>query len=76
MIHVADINKVTGYIRGGCSPVGMKKQYVTVFDESCLTQPTMLVSGGRIGTQIECAPQDLIRASRGKTAAITQVHDQ
>ena len=74
MIHVADINKVTGYIRGGCSPVGMKKQYVTVFDESCLAQPTMLVSGGRIGTQIECAPADLIQVSRGKTAAITQEH--
>ena len=76
MIHVADINKVTGYIRGGCSPVGMKKQYVTVFDESCLAQPTMLVSGGRIGTQIECAPADLIKASRGKTAAITQERAQ
>ena len=46
MIHVADINKVTGYIRGGCSPVGMKKQFVTVYDESCLAQQTMLVSGG------------------------------
>ena len=52
----------------------MKKQYVTVFDESCLAQSTMLVSGGRIGTQIECAPADLIKASRGKTAAITQEH--
>ena len=38
MIHVADINKVTGYVRGGCSPVGMKKQYKTVFDESVLAQ--------------------------------------
>ena len=75
MIHVADINKVTGYIRGGCSPVGMKKQFVTVYDESCLTQETMLVSGGRIGTQIECAPQDLIKATRGKTAAITLEHE-
>ena len=56
MIHVADINKVTGYIRGGCSPVGMKKQFVTVYDESCLAQQTMLVSGGRIGTQIEMRP--------------------
>ena len=36
MIHVADINKVTGYVRGGCSPVGMKKQYTTVFDEGVL----------------------------------------
>lgn len=67
MIHVADINKVTGYIRGGCSPVGMKKQFVTVYDESCLAQQTMLVSGGRIGTQIECAPADLIKVTRGRT---------
>ena len=75
MIHVADINKVTGYIRGGCSPVGMKKQFVTVYDESCLAQQTMLVSGGRIGTQIECAPADLIKVTRGRTAAITQEHE-
>ena len=71
MIHVADINKVTGYIRGGCSPVGMKKQFATVYDESCLDKPTIMVSGGRIGTQIECAPADLIRLTRGKTAPIT-----
>ena len=75
MIHVADINKVTGYIRGGCSPVGMKKQFVTVYDESCLAQQTILVSGGRIGTQIECAPADLIKVTRGRTAAITQEHE-
>ena len=74
MIHVADINKVTGYIRGGCSPVGKKKQFVTVYDESCLAQPTIMVSGGRIGTQVECAPADLIKVTRGKTAAITQEH--
>ena len=64
MIHVADINKVTGYVRGGCSPVGMKKQYKTVFDESVLTQEKVYVSGGRIGTQVCCAPADLIRAAR------------
>ena len=48
---------------------------MTVYDESCLTQETILVSGGRIGTQIECAPQDLIKATRGKTAAITLEHE-
>ena len=68
MIHVADINKVTGYVRGGCSPVGMKKQYKTVFDESVLTQEKVYVSGGRIGTQVCCAPADLIRAARAITA--------
>ena len=45
MIHVADINKVTGYVRGGCSPVGMKKQYVTVFDESVLAQEKVYDQG-------------------------------
>lgn len=70
MIHVADINKVTGYVRGGCSPVGMKKQYTTVFDESVLTQEKVYVSGGRIGTQVRCAPADLIRAARAATAKI------
>ena len=70
MIHVADINKVTGYVRGGCSPVGMKKQYTTVFDESVLAQEKVYVSGGRIGTQVCCAPADLIRAARATTAKI------
>lgn len=70
MIHVADINKITGYVRGGCSPVGMKKQYKTVFDESVLTQEKVYVSGGRIGTQVCCAPADLIRAARATTAKI------
>ena len=71
MIHVADINKVTGYIRGGCSPVGMKKQYATVFDESALSQAKSMSRRGRIGLQICCAPADLIRAARAKTAPIT-----
>ena len=70
MIHVADINKVTGYVRGGCSPVGMKKQYTTVFDESVLSQPKVYVSGGRIGTQVCCAAADLIKAARATTAKI------
>jgi Cys-tRNA(Pro)/Cys-tRNA(Cys) deacylase len=71
MLHVADLNRVTGYVRGGCSPVGMKKQFVTVFDASCLRQPTILVSGGRIGTQVEAEPAGLVRAVRGLTAQIT-----
>ena len=71
MIHVADINKVTGYVRGGCSPVGMKKQYVTVFDASALQQEKIYVSAGRIGLQVCCAPEELIRAARASTAALT-----
>ena len=72
MIPVAALLKTTGYIRGGCSPVGMKKQFATVFDASALTREKMFVSGGRIGTQICCAPQDLIGAVRGRTADLTQ----
>ena len=71
MIHVADINKITGYVRGGCSPVGMKKAFPTVFDESVLNVPTVMVSAGKIGYQVECAPADLIGLVRAQTAAIT-----
>lgn len=68
MIHVKDINKVTGYIRGGCSPLGMKKAFRTTIDESCLNLETMLVSAGKIGRQIELAPADLIAAAGAQTA--------
>ena len=72
MIHVKDINRVTGYIRGGCTAVGMKKQYVTVIDSSALKQPTIMVSGGRIGSQIELAPQDLARAARAEFVEVVR----
>ncbi|MFP3325491.1 YbaK/EbsC family protein, partial [Planococcus sp. SIMBA_160] len=53
MIAVKDITKVSGYIRGGCSPVGMKKLFPTCIDESAQSLETMIVSGGKIGIQIE-----------------------
>ena len=56
MIAVKDINKVTGYIRGGCSPVGMKKPFLTVIDETAKSLPAIFVSGGRIGVQMEIDP--------------------
>lgn len=68
MIHVKDINQITGYIRGGCTAVGMKKQYVTRVDESAKILPQMIVSGGRIGSQIELSPEDLLKASRAEYA--------
>ena len=61
LIRVADINKVTGYVRGGCSPIAMKKHYRTVVDSHCVLQETIIVSAGKIGHQIEIAPDDLIR---------------
>lgn len=60
LIHVKDITKVSGYIRGGCSPIGMKKQYKTVLHKTVLEQETIIFSGGRIGTQIEMNPNELI----------------
>lgn len=71
MIHVKDINQVTGYIRGGCSPVGMKKQYTTVFDESVELFDKIIISAGKIGTQMEVDVQQLIDLVNGKVANIT-----
>lgn len=72
MIHVADINKVTGYVRGGCSPIGMKKKYRTVFDISAKYFDTILVSAGKIGWQIEANPADLAKLSSAEFADILQ----
>ena len=59
MIHVSDINKLTGYIRGGCSPVGMKKLYKTFINETAKDLDNIIVSTGKIGYQIEINPMDL-----------------
>ena len=72
MIHVKDINQITGYIRGGCTAIGMKKQFVTRIDSSALEQEKIIVSGGRIGSQLELLPQDLAKASRAEFAEITR----
>lgn len=70
MIHVKDINAITGYIRGGCTAIGMKKQYVTRIDESALTQELIIVSGGKLGSQIELKPYDLCKAAGAEFAQI------
>jgi Cys-tRNA(Pro)/Cys-tRNA(Cys) deacylase len=59
MIPVKDINFVTGYIRGGCSPLGMKKVFKTFIQEEALLFDTIIFSGGKIGSQIEMNPNDL-----------------
>ena len=66
MLHVKDINGVTGYIRGGCTAIGMKKQYRTVIEKKAEALPTVIVSGGRIGSQIELAPADLAKAAEAR----------
>ena len=70
MIHVKDINALTGYIRGGCSPIGMKKQYVTRIDSHAEDLSEITVSGGKIGVQITLKPADLIRAAKAEYADI------
>lgn len=72
MIHVKDINAITGYVRGGCTAVGMKKQYVTRIDSSAEHMEKIIVSGGRIGSQLELAPADLARAARAEFADIVR----
>ncbi len=70
LIHVSELLSLTGYVRGGCSPIGMKKQYKTVFHVSALDEERILVSAGRIGAQVELAPQDLIALTRGVAADV------
>ena len=71
MIHVKDITKITGYVRGGCSPIGMKKPFPTVFDASAGNFQEIYVSGGRIGLTLKVPVADLLKVTGGKLAAIT-----
>ena len=66
-----DINAVTGYIRGGCSPVGMKKAYPAVFHRTALDFGTIYISAGKIGAQVEVEPEALLALLRAGTADIT-----
>ena len=70
MVHVKDINAVTGYIRGGCTPIGMKKNYPTVINESAKEHEKIIVSGGRLGLQIILKPDDLVKVTNGRYADI------
>ncbi|WP_243292034.1 Cys-tRNA(Pro) deacylase [Bacillus sp. FJAT-47783] len=72
LVPVKEIQKWTGYIRGGCSPIGMKKQYKTFLDERAKQLDTIIVSGGKIGTQIELAVKDLLAVTKGRLESLTQ----
>ena len=71
MIHVKDILKITGYVRGGCSPLGMKKAYPTVYDASAGNFDEIYVSGGRVGLTLKVPLKDLLDVTQGKLAPIT-----
>ena len=66
LIHVKDINKITGYVRGGCTPIGMKKQFPTVINKSAENLPLFYISGGRIGLQIHLSPVRLAETINAK----------
>ncbi|KAB7670646.1 Cys-tRNA(Pro) deacylase [Bacillus sp. B1-b2] len=70
MVPVKDIQKLTGYIRGGCSPVGMKKKYETIIDQTAKELNTIVVSGGKIGLQMELAVSDLVTVTEAMVADV------
>ena len=69
--HVKDITKITGYVRGGCSPLGMKKPFPTVISSEAKNFSRIYVSGGRIGSTVQLSPDDLASACGGKFADVT-----
>lgn len=70
LIPVKEITALTGYVRGGCTAIGMKKDFPTVIDSTALGHESIIISGGRIGAQIFIDPRDLVAVTRAKTADI------
>lgn len=70
MIKQNELLPLTGYIHGGCSPIGMKKKFKTVFHNDVTELETVTLSAGRIGSQIELAPSDILKLTSGRTADI------
>ena len=70
MLKVSELLGLTGYVRGGCSPIGMKKLFPSFIHESCLEQDAIVVSAGKIGQQVEVDPDALLKLVRGRTADI------
>ena len=71
MLHMKDLLPTTGYIRGGCSPIGMKKSFPTFFHSSCLNYDYIYVSAGQRGLQLKINPQQLVDYVRASVADIT-----
>lgn len=73
LIPMGALLNLTGYVRGGCSPVGMKKAFVTVFDQKVLALETVIVSAGKIGLQMEMKPESLIQIIQAKVADLVKI---
>ena len=72
MLHVKELLPTTGYIRGGCSPIGMKKHFPTFIHDSCTSYEYIYVSAGVRGLQIKIAPQDLVKAADATLADVIE----
>ncbi|MBQ7477752.1 MAG: Cys-tRNA(Pro) deacylase, partial [Selenomonadaceae bacterium] len=72
MVHLKEVFALTGYIRGGCSPLGAKKEYPVYLDRHAEAQTTIAVSAGKRGEQLLLAPADLVRATRATVAEIVR----
>lgn len=72
MVPLKDVRPLTGYVRGGCSPLGAKKAYPVFVDESAILQDSIYVSAGQRGVQLRLRPDDLLRAVQGSYAALTR----
>ncbi len=72
MIHMKELFPLTGYVRGGCTAIGMKKKFKTRIDSSAETQECIYISGGKIGCQIRLAPDDFCKAAEAEYAELTQ----
>lgn len=70
MLHLKELTKVTGYVRGGCTSIGMKKQFPTVIHQSAESLPYMHISGGKLGMQLKLAPTDLQKAANATFADV------
>ena len=73
MVHLKEVQPLTGYVRGGCSPLAAKKEYPVFIDENAILFDTIYVSAGHRGVQLELAPDDLLRACHGTYAAICRL---
>ena len=73
MIPLKELFPLTGYVHGGCSPIGMKKQFQTVIDETCILYDAIFVSAGKIGLQVEINPNDLLSFINGSVADLIAV---
>ncbi len=73
MLHLKELTRVTGYVRGGCTAIGMKKQYPTVINQTAGSLEYIHVSGGRLGIQLKLSPEDLKKASNASFADVIHV---